>query len=161
MNRFKSIGILLLGVTWILANTAWLNIGSEPLTGTELSQLFNLLPAISLLLVFIASYRKFERALLLIAALVMLGFAVLAATLRFDQTAAATAIYESLSGIQGATALDVDVSTGVTLLPWVAALTAVLASVALVVASLRQSEKVRTKRQEVDDNRALWDEQGN
>ncbi|NBU23685.1 MAG: hypothetical protein EBS38_07255 [Actinobacteria bacterium] len=161
MNRFKSIGILLLGVTWILANTAWLNIGSEPLTGTELSQLFNLLPAISLLLVFIASYRKFERALLLIAALVMLGLAVLATTLRFDQTAAATAIYESLSGIQGATALDVDVSTGVTLLPWVAALTAVLASVALVVASLRQSEKVRTKRQEVDDNRALWDEQGN
>lgn len=161
MNRFKSIGILLLGVTWILANTAWLNIGSEPLTGTELSQLFNLLPAISLLLVFIASYRKFERALLLIAALVMLGFAVLATTLRFDQTAAATAIYESLSGIQGASPLDVDVSTGVTLLPWVAALTAVLASVALVVASLRQSEKVRTKRQEVDDNRALWDEQGN
>ncbi len=58
MRSFKSLAILTIAISWILANTAWLTIAEEALVGTELIQLLNLLPAIALFLIFIASYRK-------------------------------------------------------------------------------------------------------
>ena len=77
MRSYKALSILAIAISWILANTAWLAIGEEDLVGTELIQLLDLLPAISLLLIFIASYRKLEKTLQLLAGLAMTGFVYL------------------------------------------------------------------------------------
>lgn len=159
MTSYKSIAILSIAVSWVLANTAWLSIGQEQLAGTELIQLLNLLPAIALLLIFISSYRKFQRSLLLSAALAMAGFSYLAIFSDLTKTAAAIKIYESLSGIQGAGPSDVEVLSISTLMPWFAAAFS-LASLALtVLTALKPGVKAETKRLELEDNRALWDEQ--
>lgn len=159
MRSYKALAILAIAISWILANTAWLTIGEEDLVGTELIQLLNLLPAISLLLIFIASYRKLEKTLQLLAGLAMTGFVYLALTTDLTSTAAATKIYESLSGIQGAGPTDIDLPSSSSFMPWVSAAFAV-ASVALALLSaLRPTTRTQTKRQEVEDNRALWDGQ--
>lgn len=159
MRSYKALAILAIAISWILANTAWLTIGDEDLVGTDLSQLLNLLPAISLLLIFIASYRKLEKTLQLLAGLAMTGFVYLALTTDLTGTAAATKIYESLSGIQGAGPTDIDLPSRASFMPWVSAAFAVASVTFALLSALRPTTRTQTKRQEVEDNRALWDGQ--
>lgn len=159
MRSYRALAILAIAISWILANTAWLTIGEEDLVGTELIQLLNLIPAISLLLIFIASYRKLEKTLQVLAAIAMTGFVYLSLATDLTSTTAATKIYESLSGIQGAGSTDIDLPSSRSFMPWFSAAFAV-ASVALTLLSaLRPTARAQTKRQEVEDNRALWDGQ--
>lgn len=160
MRSFKSLAILTIAISWTLANTAWLTIGEEELVGTELIQLLNLLPAIALLLIFIASYRKLEKTLLLLAAAAMTSFALLAVFTDLTSTAAAIKVYEALSGIQGAGASDVEVASVTSLMPWVSVGVAIIAIAFLVLSAFKPGSRSEIKRQEVEDNRALWDEQG-
>lgn len=160
MTRARPISLLLIAASWILANTAWLSIGEQQLTGTEISQLLNLLPGISLLLIFISSYQRFAAVLSSLAAISMLIFALLALTSNFESSAAAIAIFESISGIQGAGSGDVDVATNRSMTNLVAATTGLGAAVLLTINALRPAPRSVAKRQVVEDNRALWDEQG-
>lgn len=161
MHNYKTLTIIAVAISWVLANTAWLTIGDEALVGTELVQLLNLLPAIALLLIFISSYRKLERALLLITALSMSVFVYLAVATELSSTSAATKIYESLSGIQGAGPSDVDIESVVSYMPWLAAALALISVALSALSALKPAARSLAKRQEVEDNRALWDEQGN
>jgi len=161
VHNYKTLTIIAVAISWVLANTAWLTIGDEALVGTELVQLLNLLPAIALLLIFISSYRKLERALLLITALSMSVFVYLAVATELSSTSAATKIYESLSGIQGAGPSDVDIESVVSYMPWLAAALALISVALSALSALKPAARSLAKRQEVEDNRALWDEQGN
>ncbi len=160
MSRAKPLSLLLIAISWILANTAWLSIGEQQLTGTEISQLLNLLPAISVLLVFIASYQRFAAAIGTLAAISMLIFAVLALTSDFEGSAAAIAIYESISGIQGAGPGDVDVATNQSITNLIAAASGIAAAAFLAISAFKPAQRSVKKRQVTEDNRALWDEQG-
>ena len=160
MTRARPISLLLIAASWILANTAWLSSGEQQLTGTEISQLLNLLPGISLLLIFISSYQRFAAVLSSLAAISMLIFALLALTSNFESSAAAIAIFESISGIQGAGSGDVDVATNRSMTNLLAATTGLGAAVLLTINALRPAPRNVAKRQVVEDNRALWDEQG-
>jgi hypothetical protein len=153
------LAILAVAISWVLANTAWLSIGDEDLVGTELIQLLNLIPGISLLLIFIAGYRKLEKSLLVLSAVAMTGFVYLALTTELTSTTAATKIYESLSGIQGAGPADIDLPSNPSLMPWFSAAATLVAVVLTLLSALKPTEKAQIKRQEVEDNRALWDEQ--
>ncbi len=137
MSRAKPLSLLLIAISWILANTAWLSIGEQQLTGTEISQLLNLLPAISMLI-----------------------FAVLALTSDFEGSAAAIAIYESISGIQGAGPGDVDVVTSRSITNLIAAASGIAAAAFLAISAFKPAQRSVKKRQVTEDNRALWDEQG-
>ncbi|MEY4990319.1 MAG: hypothetical protein RIS08_545 [Actinomycetota bacterium] len=159
MRSYRALAILAVAISWVLANTAWLSIGDEDLVGTELIQLLNLIPGISLLLIFIAGYRKLEKSLLVLSAVAMTGFVYLALTTELTSTTAATKIYESLSGIQGAGPADIDLPSNPSLMPWFSAAATLVAVVLTLLSALKPTEKAQIKRQEVEDNRALWDEQ--
>lgn len=160
MTRVKPISLLLIAISWILANTAWLSIGDQQLTGTEISQLLNLLPAIALLLIFIASYQRLAAVLNSLAAVSMFIFGLIALASDFDSSAAAIAIYESISGIQGAGPGDVDVLTEQSISNLIAAATALGAGLLLLFGALKPAPRNVIRRQVEEDNRALWDEQG-
>ena len=160
MRSYRALAILAIAISWILANTAWLTIGEEELVGTELIQLLNLIPAISLLLIFIASYRKLEKTLHALAAMAMASFVYLSTATDLTATSAATKIYESLSGIQGAGPTDIDLHSSSSFMPWVCATVATIAIVLILLSALRPTLRAEAKRQEVEDNRALWDGQG-
>ncbi len=159
VRNYKPFAIVTIAISWVLANTGWLVIGDDALVGTELVQLLNLLPAISLLLIFISSYRKLERTLMFIASFTMAVFVYLAVATDFSSTAAATKIYESLSGIQGAGPADVEIASVVSQMPLLTAAIAVISVGFSALSALKPAAKSLSKLQEVEDNRALWDEQ--
>lgn len=158
----SNLGLLALShaLVWILVNTAWLNVGSEELTGSQLSNALNLLPAISLIMVFISAYKKFQRSLWIGSGLTSGLVALIALTTDFAKSPAVVEILENLTGIQNATPAD----AGLILTPgpmlWISAAASLLALGVSVLLTIRPPQpRVVQREAETEDNRSLWDEQ--
>ncbi len=145
---------------WVLVNTAWLRVGSQDLTGSQLSNTLNLLPAIALLMVFISAYKKFQRSLWVASGVTSGLVGVIAITSDFAKSPAVVEILESLTGIQNATPGD----AGLILTPgpmvWISSTVSLLAFFVSLYVTLRPAQQsARQKEAETADNRSLWDEQ--
>lgn len=145
---------------WVLVNTAWLRVGSQDLTGSQLSNTLNLLPAIALLMVFISAYKKFQRSLWVASGVTSGLVGVIAITSDFAKSPAVVEILESLTGIQNATPGD----AGLILTPgpmvWISSTLSLLAFFVSLYVTLRPAQQsARQKEAETADNRSLWDEQ--
>jgi chromate transport protein ChrA len=156
------IGILTLGhaIIWVLANVAWFRAGSELLTGTQLNQLLNLLPAISLIMVFISAYKKLSRTLWVTSGALAIVVALIALLSDFSLSSAAIRVFEAVSGIQNATATQAGLETEVLVWPYVTAAIAIAVAGFSLYASWGKLPAAQLKKQqEVDDNRSIWDQQ--
>lgn len=158
----SSLGLLALShaLLWVLVNTAWLTVGSEQVTGSQLSNTLNLLPAISLIMVFISAYKKFQRTLWSASGVTSGLVAVIAITTDFAKSPAVVEILEKLTGIQNATPAD----AGLILTPgpmvWISAAASFVAVAVSVYAVVRPPQaRNREREAETEDNRSLWDEQ--
>lgn len=145
---------------WVLVNTAWLRVGPQDLTGSQLSNTLNLLPAIALLMVFISAYKKFQRSLWVASGVTSGLVGVIAITSDFAKSPAVVEILESLTGIQNATPGD----AGLILTPgpmvWISSTVSLLAFFVSLYVTLRPAQQsAKQKEAETADNRSLWDEQ--
>ena len=158
----SSLGLLALShaLLWVFVNTAWLRVGSQDLTGSQLSNTLNLLPAISLIMVFISAYKKFQRSLWIGSGITSGFVAVIALSTDFAKSPAVVEILEALTGIQNATPADAGLTLTMGPMVWVSAATGILALVLGVLLAVRPpTPSTRTSQIKTEDNRTLWDEQ--
>lgn len=158
----SSLGTLTLinALLWVLVNVAWLSVGSEQLTGSQLSNTLNLLPAISLIMLLISAYKKFQRSLWLASGLTSGLVAAVILFSDFGSSPAVVSILEAMTGIQNATPADAGLTLNLGIMAWISAALSLIALLASVYFSLKrpvltQSETLKQS----DDNRLLWDEQ--
>lgn len=158
----SSLGLLAINhaLLWVLVNTAWLSVGTEELTGSQLSNTLNLLPAISLIMIFISAYKKLQRTLWVGSGISSAMVAVIAVTSDFAKSPAVVEILENLTGIQNATPAD----AGLILTPgpmvWISSGVSVLALGMSIFLTLRPPQaRVQQRETQTEDNRSLWDEQ--
>lgn len=158
----SSIGLLALShsLLWVFVNTAWLSVGQQDLTGSQLSNTMNLLPAIALIMVFISAYKKLQRSLWVGSGIASGLVGVIALTTDFSKAPAVVEILESLTGIQNAIPAD----AGIVLTPgpmlWVSAITSLVAlGVSVWLAIKPPLAKSKDVAAAIEDNRSLWDEQ--
>lgn len=145
---------------WVLVNVGWLSVGSEQLTGSQLNNIFNLLPAIALLMIFISAYKRFQRSLWIGSGVVSALVAVVVITSDFAKSPAVIEILEGLTGIQNATPADAGLILTAGPMVWVSFTVSLLAFVlALFLAARPPQQQVVEKEQKIQDNRSLWDEQ--
>ena len=145
---------------WVLVNVGWLSVGSEQLTGSQLNNIFNLLPAIALLMIFISAYKRFQRSLWIGSGVVSALVAVVVITSDFAKSPAVIEILEGLTGIQNATPADAGLILTAGPMVWVSFSVSLLAFVlALFLAARPPQQQVVEKEQKIQDNRSLWDEQ--
>ena len=158
----SSLGLLALShaLLWILVNTAWLDVGSEQLTGSQLSNTLNLLPAIALIMVFISAYKKLQRTLWIGSGLTSALVGVIALTTNFAQSPAVVEILENLSGVQNATPADAGLILTAGPMIWVSAITSVIAlGLSLLLAIRPPQQRSKEVAAAIEDNRSLWDSQ--
>lgn len=158
----SSLGALALvnALLWVLVNVGWLSVGSEQLTGSQLNNIFNLLPAIALLMIFISAYKRFQRSLWVGSGVVSGLVAVVVVTSDFAKSPAVIEILEGLTGIQNATPADAGLILTAGPMVWVSALVSVLAfALSLFMAARPPQQQAVQKEQKIEDNRSLWDEQ--
>jgi hypothetical protein len=158
----SSLGLLALShaLLWILVNTAWLDVGSEQLTGSQLSNTLNLLPAIALIMVFISAYKKLQRTLWIGSGLTSALVGVIALTTNFAQSPAVVEILENLSGVQNATPADAGLILTAGPMIWVSAITSVIAlGLSLLLAIRPPQPRSKEVAAAIEDNRSLWDSQ--
>ncbi len=158
----SSLGLLALShaLLWIFVNTAWLDVGSEQLTGSQLSNTMNLLPAIALIMVFISAYKKLQRTLWIGSGITSGLVGVIALTTNFAQSPAVVEILENLSGIQNATPADAGLTLTAGPMVWVSAITSIVAlGLSLLLAIKPPQPKSKEVAAAIEDNRSLWDEQ--
>lgn len=158
----SSLGLLALShaLLWIFVNTAWLSVGETQLTGSQLSNTLNVLPAIALIMVFISAYKKLQRSLWIGSGLTSASVAVIALVTDFSKSPAVVEILESLTGIQNATASDAGLILTAGPMVWVSVITAVVAFVLSILLAIRPPQpKSKVETAEVEDNRSLWDGQ--
>lgn len=158
----SSLGLLALShaLLWVFVNTAWLRVGSQDLTGSQLSNTLNLLPAISLIMVFISAYKKFQRSLWIGSGITSGFVAVIALSTDFAKSPAVVEILEALTGIQNATPADAGLTLTMGPMVWVSAATSIVALVLGVLLAVRPpTPSTRTSQIKTEDNRTLWDEQ--
>lgn len=158
----SSLGLLALShaLLWVFVNTAWLDVGAEQLTGSQLSNTMNLLPAIALIMVFISAYKKLQRTLWVGSGIASGLVGIIALTTNFAKSPAVVEILENLSGIQNATPGDAGLILTAGPMVWVSALTSGLAlSLSLLLAIKPPKPKSKEVAAAIEDNRSLWDEQ--
>jgi len=158
----SSLGALALinALLWVLVNVGWLSVGSEQLTGSQLNNLLNLLPAIALLMIFISAYKRFQRTLWIGSGVTSALVAVIVITSDFAKSPAVIEILEGLTGIQNATPADAGLILTAGPMVWVSSLISLLTLVlALFLAARPPQQQVVEKEQKIEDNRSLWDEQ--
>lgn len=158
----SSLGTLALvnALLWVLVNVGWLNVGSEQLTGSQLNNIFNLLPAISLLMLFISAYKRFQRSLWIGSGLVSSLVAVVILTSDFAKSPAVVEILEGLTGIQNATPADAGLIITAGPMVWASLVVSFVTLVlSLFMAARPPQHQVVEKEQKIEDNRSLWDEQ--
>jgi chromate transport protein ChrA len=158
----SSLGALALinALLWVLVNVGWLSVGSEQLTGSQLNNLLNLLPAIALLMIFISAYKRFQRTLWIGSGVTSALVAVIVITSDFAKSPAVIEILEGLTGIQNATPADAGLILTAGPMVWVSFLISLLTLVlALFLAARPPQQQVVEKEQKIEDNRSLWDEQ--
>lgn len=158
----SSLGILALShaAVWVLVNVGWVTVGSESLTGAQLNTTLNLLPAISLIMVFISAYKKLQRTLWISAGVITAIVALVALTSDFSSSPAVVLIFESLTGIQGATAADAGLTVSAGFVVYLTAAVSLLTLVISVAAAFAGGKRAAISAKEnTQDNRSLWDEQ--
>jgi hypothetical protein len=156
------VGLLAAGhaLLWILVNTPWVRVGNTELTGAEYLPLLNLLPAISLIMIFIAAYKKFARTLWGLSGVLAWVSAVQLPIANEETNAAVLGILETISGIRNATAAQAGVEVSVGPLAWIWFGFALLVGGFAVWLSFSQTQsKSVVKEVEQGDNRSIWDEQ--
>jgi hypothetical protein len=157
MRAKTGILLALIALTWLSINLVWLEVAGEQLTGSALSATVNLLPAISLLLIFIASYQRFRKVLTIGSGLALLPVSWFAMTAKLLDQPAALKVIEATTGIIG---VGQQVSSAQTIWPWVAAALAIGSFGWSIVTALDNSPRAAKREEIVSDNRSLWDEQG-
>ena len=151
---------------WITINLTWVSVGDKDFTGGNLSPVLNLMPGIALLMVFISAYGRLRRSLLIGIALIAGYAGYLSLFTDWIGSSAVTAEFERLTGIAGGDHSALNVATGVSAAPTVAAALAGLVAGLAIYSTARKPApgKTPSTEEEVDDgpdNRALWDEQEN
>lgn len=158
----SSLGLLALthALLWIFVNTAWLDVGAEQLTGSQLSNTLNLLPAIALIMVFISAYKKLRRSLWISSGITSGMVGVIALTTDFSKSPVVVEILENLTGIQNASAADAGLILTAGPMVWVSVITSAVAlALSLLLAIQPPQQKAKAEATLVEDNRSLWDEQ--
>jgi len=158
----SSLGTLALAhtVLWITVNVGWLQVGSEQITGSQLNNALNLLPAISLIMLLISAYKRFQRSLWLASGLSSGLVAVIVFFSDFSKSPAVVKVLEAMTGIQNATPADAGISISLGAAAWISAgisLAALAASIYFVIK--KPAHSVVAKQEQSADNRSLWDEQ--
>jgi len=146
---------LLYAVAWSFLLLPWVLVGENNLTGAEVSQVLVSLPAVAVLMILIALYRRFPKLLVLLSGATMLIAAAIAFSTDFTLAPTSLQLQEALTGVVG------DSNLGeATLWPYVfAALAGVSALLSLWVATLPVSTKARVDETGANDTRSIWDEQ--
>jgi len=158
----SSLGLLALSqaLLWIFVNTAWLDVGSEQLTGSQLSNTMNLLPAIALIMVFISAYKKLQRTLWIGSGITSGLVGVMALSTDFAQSPAVVEILENLSGVQNATPADAGIILTAGPMIWVSVVTSFAAfALGILLAIKPPKPKSKEFAAAIEDHRSLWDEQ--
>jgi len=158
----SSLGLLALSqaLLWIFVNTAWLDVGSEQLTGSQLSNTMNLLPAIALIMVFISAYKKLQRTLWIGSGITSGLVGVMALSTDFAQSPAVVEILENLSGVQNATPADAGIILTAGPMIWVSVVSSFVAfALGILLAIKPPKPKSKEIAAAIEDNRSLWDEQ--
>lgn len=158
----SSLGLLALShaLLWIFVNTAWLDVGAEQLTGSQLSNTMNLLPAIALIMIFISAYKKLRRTLWISSGITSGMVGVIALTTDFSKSPVVVEILENLTGIQNASAADAGLILTAGPMVWVSVITSAVAlTLSLLLAIQPPQQKAKAEAAAVEDNRSLWDEQ--
>ncbi len=158
----SSLGLLAFShaLLWIFVNTAWLSVGSEQLTGSQLSNTMNLLPAIALVMVFISAYKKLQRTLWIGSGIASGFVGLIAVTTNFAQSPAVVEILESLTGVQNATPADAGLILTAGPMVWVSVATSFVAfALSILLAIKPPTPKSKEVAAAIEDNRSLWDEQ--
>lgn len=151
---------------WITINLTWVNVGDKVFTGGNLSPALNLMPGITLLMIFISAYGRLRRSLLIGIALIAGYAGYLSFFTDWIRSSAVTAEFERLTGIAGGDHSSINVATQISLAPTVAAVLAILVAGFSIYSIIKKpaAAKKRSSNSRVDeepDNRALWDEQEN
>ena len=161
MRSKSSLVVIALALWWVLVNLPWLAVGEAEFTGGQLIPVLNLLPAIALTAVFISSYGKLRNFLLLLVAMVT-GFGLhVSLTQNLGASAVVVAELERLSGVLNPESHD----AGVSISELWGKFAAIGASVASLFASLlslfgsRGNSISKSKVEQSQDNRSLWDQQ--
>lgn len=145
---------------WVMVNVGWLRVGTEELTGSQLNNTLNLLPAIALIMVFISAYKKLQRSLWLGSGITSGLVALVVVTSDFAKSPAVVKILEGLTGIQNATPADAGLTLTPGVMVWVSVFVSVAALLLSIYSILRPVGQVEVKKTaKVEDNRSLWDEQ--
>lgn len=161
MRSKSALVVVALALWWVLVNLPWLAVGEAEFTGGQLIPVLNLLPAIALTAVFISFYGKLRSVLLLLVAIVT-GFGLyVSLTQDLGASAVVVAELERLSGVLNPGSHD----AGVSISELWGKFAAIGASVAALFASLlslfgsRGDSISKSKVEQSQDNRSLWDEQ--
>lgn len=154
MNKWTVFLAIFIAGTWSLLLLPWVVVGELTLTGTELSDVLAVLPAIAILILLISLYGRLSRTLRIMAAVVLGVSAYLALSTDFAYTAASIALQESITGVAGEDSLGQSLETS--LIFGASQLMAALLSLALLRAS--SSAKKRSENMELDA-RGLWESQ--
>lgn len=162
MKRNLGLAALAGGIAWLIVNLDWAVVGQESFTGGQLFPVLNLLPAIALMGIFIARYRKFAGPLLMLSAIAWSWAAWHGLTSSSKSAAVVGAELERISGIQNAE----DHMAGVLIADlWPRYVFVTLALVAILFCLLAIFQRRNSNAIEVgvsetsEDNRSLWDEQ--
>jgi hypothetical protein len=158
----SSLGTLALvhAVLWITVNVGWLEVGGEQLTGSQLNNALNLLPAISLIMLLISAYRRFQRSLWVASGLSSGFVSVVVFLSDFSKSPAVVSVLEAMTGIQDAVPSDAGISLVLGPAAWIASGLSLSALGASVYFAIRKPiQSVVQKQEQSADNRSLWDEQ--
>lgn len=155
MNRWVLLVVLFIAASWSLLLLPWVSIGEGTLTGTEISDLLTLLPALAILMLLISLYGRLARTLRLMSAGILGFSAYLSFSSNFAEAAASIAYQESITGVAGENSLGSALATAI-----VFAVSQLIASI-MCLALLRRSSTHKSKGETLEvDARGLWESQG-
>lgn len=145
---------------WVMVNIAWLTVGDEQLTGSQLNNALNLLPAISLIMLLISAYKRFQRSLWLASGISSGLVSITVFFSDFSTSPAVVAVLQAMTGIQNATPADAGITLSLGIAAWLSAGLSVAALMAGIYFAFKKKQAAITKEaQQSTDNRSLWDEQ--
>lgn len=143
-----------------MVNIAWLNVGDEQLTGSQLNNALNLLPAISLIMLLISAYKRFQRSLWLASGVSSGLVSLVVFVSDFSASPAVVAVLQTMTGIQNATPADAGITLNLGIAAWLSAGLSIVALLASLFFAISNKQAAASKRAEQStDNRSLWDEQ--
>lgn len=156
MTRSVITLILLIGALWSLLLLPWVNVGGEGLIGADLNQTMALLPAVSILSLLIALYRRLPKVLFAVSSLSLFGSSLIALSGNLQGAPAVIEAREKISGIAGGGDVVASLLPAATIFG-LSGLALSVFSVALLF--LKERPRVASAKDVETDSRELWDEQ--